>query len=356
MYNLPKSLLSIQSHVVHGYVGGKAAIFPLQCQGWDVDAINTVNFSNHTGYGSFKGTSLSKLELEGVFEGITDIGATYNAIITGYIPNDTLISSITSYIKFLKDQYLASQSSPFPPLYLLDPVMGDQGYLYVDKSCIVQYKNLLATKLVDIITPNQFELELLCDKKITNLFDLNWCINHIHSTYNVKYVVVTSLTDLEGFELDYIYCAISLHNHKKGVEFFKIPIIKSYFTGVGDLFSALLLDKVYANLHLNSKGCHETISEDGISKSNCERDLFIKSVNQVLTIMSKTLKLTHSSGVKALNEGETSKMGAACEGGKLNEGDSMKYFELKIIQSKEYFKYSGDGEYISQSLDLMVMP
>lgn len=63
-------ILSVQSHVAFGYVGGKAAIFPLQLLGFDVDvsclppspspctkcpvaqprqAVNTVNFSNHTG-------------------------------------------------------------------------------------------------------------------------------------------------------------------------------------------------------------------------------------------------------------------------------------------------------------------
>ena len=30
-------ILSIQSHVAYGYVGGKAAVFPLQCLGYDVD-------------------------------------------------------------------------------------------------------------------------------------------------------------------------------------------------------------------------------------------------------------------------------------------------------------------------------
>lgn len=30
-------VLSIQSHVAFGYVGGKAAVFPLQCLGYDVD-------------------------------------------------------------------------------------------------------------------------------------------------------------------------------------------------------------------------------------------------------------------------------------------------------------------------------
>lgn len=33
----PKRVLSVQSHVVHGYVGGKAAVFPLQLLGFDVD-------------------------------------------------------------------------------------------------------------------------------------------------------------------------------------------------------------------------------------------------------------------------------------------------------------------------------
>ena len=33
----PGRVLSIQSHVTFGYVGGKAAVFPLQCLGYDVD-------------------------------------------------------------------------------------------------------------------------------------------------------------------------------------------------------------------------------------------------------------------------------------------------------------------------------
>lgn len=48
-------VLSIQSHVVSGYVGNKSATFPLQVLGFEVDAINSVQFSNHTGYGHWKG-------------------------------------------------------------------------------------------------------------------------------------------------------------------------------------------------------------------------------------------------------------------------------------------------------------
>ena len=66
MSDCSRRVLSIQSHVVSGYVGNKSAAFPLQVQilnicsfilikyfqllGFEVDTINSVQFSNHTGY------------------------------------------------------------------------------------------------------------------------------------------------------------------------------------------------------------------------------------------------------------------------------------------------------------------
>lgn len=47
-------VLSVQSHVVSGYVGNRAAVFPLQVLGMDVDFVNSVQLSNHTGYDSIK--------------------------------------------------------------------------------------------------------------------------------------------------------------------------------------------------------------------------------------------------------------------------------------------------------------
>ena len=63
-------VLSIQSHVVHGYVGNKSAVFPLQLLGFEVDFINTVHFSNHTGYPVIKGTVMDGQTLESVIEGM----------------------------------------------------------------------------------------------------------------------------------------------------------------------------------------------------------------------------------------------------------------------------------------------
>ena len=46
------NLLSIQSHVAYGHVGNSAAVFPLQRIGVEVWPVDTVQFSNHTGYGA----------------------------------------------------------------------------------------------------------------------------------------------------------------------------------------------------------------------------------------------------------------------------------------------------------------
>ena len=58
LFVLGRRVLTVQSHVVYGYVGNKAAVFPLQLLGFEVDAINSVQFSNHTGYPTLRGNGL----------------------------------------------------------------------------------------------------------------------------------------------------------------------------------------------------------------------------------------------------------------------------------------------------------
>ena len=315
-----KSCLSIQSHVCHGYVGGKAAVFPLQTQGWEVDYINTVNFSNHTGYGSFRGEAIEEQELTPVLNQLNRLHLNYNAIITGYIPNADLIRSIGEYIQAFK------KNTSSKLIYLLDPVMGDNNYLYVDKKCVSEYRDVLSHEIVDIVTPNQFELELLTESKINGPESLMVAIQLMHTKYKVPFVVITSLDgSLLAHDSSSIYCAISTISSPE-VRLFKIPIIKSYFTGVGDLFSALLLDKLTKNIG------------DQVSPL----DSLSRSISQVLTIMSRTLRMTHKLALKLYNKNVPS--GKDLEG-KINDGDTMKYFELRIIQARQFYDYDGEGEF-----------
>lgn len=332
-----KSVLSIQSHVVHGYVGGRAAVFPLQTQGWEVDTVNTVNFSNHTGYGSFSGSTLAPEELESIFTQLLKLGISYQAIITGYIPNANLIQIINQHIIQFK------QRNP-NLIYLLDPVMGDDNYMYVDKSCIAQYQSILKNNLVDIITPNQFELELLVGYPIDTKSDIITAINQLHKDYKIPYVVITSINGKLFNDKEDIYCIISNMNTKQ-LKMVKVPLIHSYFTGVGDLFSALLLDKLV----------------------KCNMDL-LKAVKQVLTIMHRTLKLTHKLALQAAKNDHPKIMngngvanGISHENledteelvGKINDAETMKYFELKIIQARQFYDYDGPGEFVEMDVDVI---
>ena len=63
-------VLSIQSSVVHGYVGNRAAAFPLQLLGFEVDALNAVQFSNHTGYPTFTGERLEGSQIQALLDGL----------------------------------------------------------------------------------------------------------------------------------------------------------------------------------------------------------------------------------------------------------------------------------------------
>ncbi|KAF4000248.1 pyridoxal kinase [Saccharomyces cerevisiae] len=152
-------LLATQSHVVHGYVGNKAATFPLQCLGWDVDCCNSVQFSNHTGYGLDKvfGTITRETDLKELLSGLFDnFSQDYQALLSGYLPNKNSVRCMgTYYAKF-------KEANP-EMIWLMDPVMGDEGQLYVSEDVIPEYRKLALSpkQLVDIITPNQFELEIL---------------------------------------------------------------------------------------------------------------------------------------------------------------------------------------------------
>lgn len=101
--NSPSTLrtrvLSIQSHVVHGFVGNKCSIFILQRLGIDVDPINTVHLSNHKGYPSSAGTVMKSEELDTILSGLRANNLlSYTHILTGYVGSPNVLSSIAEVL------------------------------------------------------------------------------------------------------------------------------------------------------------------------------------------------------------------------------------------------------------------
>lgn len=294
------SVLSIQSHVVHGYVGNKASTFPLQMLNWDVDVLNTVNFSNHTGYGFLKGECATGEQLLEIYNGLKQINVQYDAILTGYVHGFDTLEAVGQICTDIKDKANSANKDVF---WLLDPVMGDEGVLYVEKDVIPVYRKILGTQKVDIVTPNQYELELLVDQKITCLRTLKKALQLFHENYNVKHVILSSLfaeffEDLEGGK-ETIYCCVSSIDIPEKLVFFRIDKISGYFTGVGDMFSALLLDRI-------------TKTGD-----------IIVSVSEVLTIMNNVLTTTKKLG------GALGKIG----------NKNMKDCELRVIECRQFYDH-----------------
>jgi hypothetical protein len=64
------NILSIQSHVAYGHVGNASAVFPMQRLGVEVWPIHTVQFSNHTGYGAWKGQVFDGATIDELMTGI----------------------------------------------------------------------------------------------------------------------------------------------------------------------------------------------------------------------------------------------------------------------------------------------
>ncbi|XP_053610087.1 pyridoxal kinase [Plodia interpunctella] len=220
-------VLSIQSHVVHGYVGNKSAVFPLQVLGFEVDAINTVQFSTHTGYKTIKGTVLKNEEMEEIVEGLiaNDVHY-YTHFLTGYSRSADSMKQVAEIIKKLR------KKNP-KLIYVCDPVMGDDGKMYVPEDLLPVIRDIIVP-LADIITPNQFEAELLTGLKMKSVEDALRVTKAFHDK-GVKTVVLSSTELGDGSKM------IGLASTSERCFKIEIPKVDSTFTGTGDLFAALFL-------------------------------------------------------------------------------------------------------------------
>ena len=117
-------LLSIQSSVAFGHVGNSAAIFPLQRLGIEAWAVNTVHFSNHTGYGEWRGPLLSAEDLRAVIQGVEERGvlARVAAVLSGYQGAEDVGAVVLETVARVKQLNPAA-------VYCCDPVMGDAEHL-----------------------------------------------------------------------------------------------------------------------------------------------------------------------------------------------------------------------------------
>ncbi|OUM55630.1 hypothetical protein BVG19_g5199 [[Candida] boidinii] len=319
------NLLAISSHVVHGHVGNTAMEFPLQLKNWNVDSLNTTFFSNHPGYGTFKGLKYTSSQISDIYQGLDKLGCSYNAIVVGYVASkenlEIIYENTLNYFNKYVDTYEngdnknGTKISPRDPLWILDPVLGDNGKLYVNEDIIPIYKQILCSEYLTIVTPNQFEMELLTDTKIENIDDLTNSIKKFHSLYKVENLIITSviLKDLNANEM---ICVGSTKDSPNWF-FLKFPIIDAIFSGSGDLFLALLTDSYYKKIHSPEYNRNE------------KQNYLIDALSETISLVYKVLKLTYDieTSNSNLNSIEKSK--------KIN--GKLYLPHLRIVESKDIF-------------------
>jgi pyridoxine kinase len=152
-------VLSIQSHVAYGHVGNSAAVFPLQRLGHEVWPVLTVNFSNHTGYGAWRGPLIPASDVADVVLGIEERGAlaTCDAVLSGYQGSPEIADVIVDAVRRVKAANPAAT-------YTCDPVMGNAtSGCFVNPAIPPKYRETVIP-VADVLTPNQFELGFITDR------------------------------------------------------------------------------------------------------------------------------------------------------------------------------------------------
>jgi pyridoxine kinase len=229
------NILSIQSWVAYGHVGNASAVFPLQRLGAEVWAVNTVQFSNHTGYGAWRGQVYTGEAVRDVVQGIAERGALArcDAVLSGYMGDAGIGTAIM-------EAAVAVRAANPDALWCCDPVLGDDaddgGTGFYVRPGIPEFMRDQAVPAADIITPNRFELEFLAGRECRTLDAVKAAVAALQAR-GPRCVLVTSLRT-EGTPADSVDLLAA-----EGGRFHRLrtPRLGLRVNGAGDAIAALFL-------------------------------------------------------------------------------------------------------------------
>ena len=230
-------ILSIQSSVAYGHVGNSAAVFPLQRLGHEVWPVLTVHFSNHTGYGAWRGPLLAPDDVREVIAGIEDRGVlgTADAVLSGY-QGDPAVGAV------VLDAVAKVKSLNPDAVYCCDPVMGDVGRGMFVRPGIPEFMRDEVVPRADVITPNHFELDFLAGTSTTTEEEVLAAVDAVRER-GPRDVLVTSVRytdpgwEAEGDEDLLEMVAVS----DDGAWSVTTPLLPITPNGGGDITAALYL-------------------------------------------------------------------------------------------------------------------
>lgn len=225
------TILSIQSSVAYGHVGNSAATFPLMRMGIEVWPVLTVHFSNHTGYGSWRGPLLSADDVREVVAGIDERGVLpgCDAVLSGYQGAEDSGLAVLDAVALVKSRNPEA-------VYCCDPVMGDVGRGFYVRPGIPELMRDRVMPAAQILTPNQFELEYLTGRTTRTVAEVLTAADAARAGGPETVLVTSVVHDAAAAEtIDMVVVT------GDGAWTVTTPLLPRTFTGAGDLTAATFL-------------------------------------------------------------------------------------------------------------------
>lgn len=254
----PKAVIVVSSLVARGAIGLRATGFALERLGHPTWVVPTVFLPWHPGHGP----STRCIPDAGEFAAALDelAGSAWlgevGAIVSGYLGAASQAEALGRFVEEVKARDPGI-------VYLCDPVIGDEGGLYVPEATAAAIRDRLLP-LADIATPNRYELAWLSGQPTDEI----GAALSAARTLPPERVLVTSASALMRNSIATLYVTPG------GAWAAEHPLVPHPPHGPGDLAAALLIDQVLAHrpdpaaLERTAAGAFEIVSRSAKAGSD----------------------------------------------------------------------------------------
>jgi pyridoxine kinase len=212
-------------------VGNSAAVFALQRLGCEVWPVHTVQFSNHTGYGAWKGEEFSAAMIDDVVAGIADRGvlSQCDGVLSGYVGSLDTGAAILGAVGKVR------AANP-EAVYCCDPVIGNRTRGAFVRPGLSEFFRDRAVPVAQVVTPNHFELDRLARRDTTDMRQVLAAIHALHAR-GPRAILVTSVVASEtpAGHVDVVA------SDGAAQYLVRTPRLVTAGNGAGDLIAALFL-------------------------------------------------------------------------------------------------------------------
>jgi pyridoxine kinase len=198
----------------------------LQRLGIEVWPVHTVQFSNHPGYGGFRGHAFGGALIGDVVQGIEERGAlkACDGVLSGYVGSAEIGPAIVGAVDRVK------RANP-QALYCCDPVIGDEG-----RPGVAEFIRQRMIPAADVATPNLFELGHLTGRTTRNMGEVLQAAQALRAL-GPRTVLVTSI-ETDETPADTVELIACDDNNAYRL---RTPKLQIAANGTGDVIAALFL-------------------------------------------------------------------------------------------------------------------